>query len=131
MVEEIQENKQWINKKFSRWFFITSAIATMGKHILMGIVGMPRPLAFLLAKLLCFFLAYDYLPAPKLSYEKYIISLAAVLIVGVLAFYVAAPYLETLLPSVLAYGISLISYGALLYFVCKSFKSNTSALKNS
>jgi hypothetical protein len=131
MAEETQENRHWVNKKFSRWLFITVTIAHIGKYILMGTIGMPRPLAFLLAKLVCFFLAYDYLPPPKSSFEEYIISFASILIGGVVTIYIAIPYLETLLPSVLAYGIPIILYGALLYFIIRFPKSPSNALKNS
>ena len=131
MSEAGKENRRWINKEFLKWFTVTRIISSIGKHLLMGLVGMPRPLAFLLSELLTMFVAYDYLPDPKWSFRKYATSLASLLIGGQLTWYVAIPYLETFLPPALAYGIPLISYGVLVCFTFRYSIQNKSTLKNS
>lgn len=131
MAEAGQENRQWINKRLLKWLIVTSVISGVGKQILFRLVGMPRPLAFLLSELLAIFVAYDYLPEPKWSFRKYVIIFASVLIGGVLAWYVAIPYLETFLPPALAYGIPLVSYGVLVYFIFRYSAQNMPLPKNS
>jgi hypothetical protein len=131
MSEARQENRLWINTGLLKWLIITSIISGIGKQILLRLVGMPRPLAFLLSQLLTMFVAYDYLPNPKWSFRKYAIILASLLIGGEFAFYVAAPYLETYLPTALAYGIPLFSYGVLVYFIFRYATQNMNPLKNS
>jgi heme/copper-type cytochrome/quinol oxidase subunit 1 len=119
MTEEMQQNTQAIKKKLLRWVVVTSVVASVSKQILTGLVGMPRPLA------------YDYLPVPKWSFKNYIIGFGSVLVGWVSAIYVAVPYLKIFLPSVLAYGISFLAYGALLYFTFKSVNPTSNILKNS
>jgi hypothetical protein len=131
MTEEMQQNTQAIKKKLLRWVVVTSVVASVSKQILTGLVGMPRPLAFLLSQLLVLLLAYDYLPVPKWSFKNYIIGFGSVLVGWVSAIYVAVPYLKIFLPSVLAYGISFLAYGALLYFTFKSVNPTSNILKNS
>jgi hypothetical protein len=131
MSEAGKANRLWTNKGLWKWLIVTSIISGVGKQLLMGLVAMPRPLAFLLSELLALFVAYDYLPDPKWSFRKYATILASLLIGGVFAVYVAAPYLETYLPTVVAYGIPLLLYGALIYFIFKYGKRQMDIQKNS
>ena len=82
MPEAGKENRLWINKGCWKWLIVTSIISGIGKHLLMRLVGMPRPLAFLLSELVTMFVAYDYLPDPKWSFSKYATFLASLLIGG-------------------------------------------------
>lgn len=130
MSEAEQANRQWTNKGWWKWLIVMSIISGIGKQILLRLVGMPRPLAFLLSELLALFVAYHYFPFPKWSFRKYATIMASLLIGGVFAVYVAAPYLETYLPTVVAYGISLLLYGALIYFIFKYGKRQMDTQKS-
>lgn len=102
----------------------------MGKQILWSLVGMPRPLAFLLSELLALLVTYRYFPYKNLSFIDYLITLSSILIGGVVTVYVAIPVLEGFLAAVPAYAIPIILYGVLLFYIFK-FMRESSSQKNS
>jgi hypothetical protein len=130
MAEEVQANKQWLDTKFLKWMWMDGLISGIGKQILWRLVGMPRPLAFLLSQLLALLVTYRYFPYKNLNFIDYAIGFSSVMIGGTITLYIAIPFLEGFLPAVPAYGIPLVLYGILLFYVFK-FIRQSSRQKNS
>lgn len=117
MADAVQEKKPWLHWGVQKWVMIFTATSAIGKHLLMGILDMPRPLAYLLSSILALFVTYKYFPNPKLNFTKYALGFSSMMIGLVVTFYVAIPYLEGFMHPVLAYAIPLLSCAVFLFFI--------------
>lgn len=131
MTKEKQENFRWMMLEITIWFSVTRLVAAVVKHILIRNVEMPLLLAFFLANTLVFLLAYCYFPSPGWSSRLYFTIFAFGLIGIPLVTEIVPAYLETFMPTVLAYGLPIILWSIWVYFTFRYFKSYRNTLKNS
>jgi hypothetical protein len=131
MPEVVKKYRRWGDRDLQTGVWPVLITAAIGKQILWRLVGMPRPMAFVLSYLLAIFVTYDSFPNSKVGFTKYAVALSSVVIGGALAFFVAIPYLESFMHPVLAYAIPLLSYGVVLSFIFTSLSQDKGIQKDS